>query len=157
MFSTVLPAFRMTDDFTNLMILALFIFGALMVISALLPKIPVGGRVAGILLGLGFIGYGIYVNLPSTRTVWVGLPLLIVPVVVRVSNISASVKGRKLVVQSVDHGPQGYYPPQQQYPNQAAPQFQGQNQPQNPAPQGYQTPQAQQPPQQYQQPTDPTV
>ncbi|AJT42708.1 hypothetical protein UM93_16750 [Psychromicrobium lacuslunae] len=128
----------------SLMTWGLIIAGILMLATAFLPRLKTGQRVTGIIFGILFIGYGIYVSLPSTRSVYVGIYLFIVPVVMLITNISASVKGNK-TVEVQNHGPAGYYPPQGQQP------YQGQNQ-QSAA----QAPYGQQYPAQPGQPTEPS-
>lgn len=136
-----LPARAIINDTgITLMTWGLIIAGILMLGSAFLPKLKTGQRVAGVIFGILFIGYGIYVSLPSTHDVFISFYMFIVPVAVLVTNISASVKGNKSV-EVQNHGPAGYYPPQGQQP------YQGQNpqQPVGQAPYGqqYQEQQAQ--------------
>ncbi|WP_394941701.1 hypothetical protein [Psychromicrobium sp. YIM B11713] len=114
-----LPARAVINDTgITLMTWGLIIAGILMLATAFLPRLKTGQRVTAIIFGVLFIGYGIYVSLPSTRDVFISLYMFIVPVVVLIANISGSIKGnRDVTVQH--HGPAGYDPQQNQgYPGQ---------------------------------------
>ncbi|NYE96432.1 hypothetical protein FHU41_002682 [Psychromicrobium silvestre] len=122
-----LPAKIMFNDaMTNTMVWGLIIAGALMIGSAFLPRLKTGQRVAAVIFGVLFLGYGIYVSLPSTTDIFISAYMFIVPFAVLVTNLSAAFK-KTPPVQVENHGPAGYYPqgqpgaqpdPSQAYPAQ---------------------------------------
>lgn len=159
----------------------LIIGGVLVLVSVALPKIGIVQRIITGLVGLAFLGYGIYVLQPTTMTVQTGVYLFAIPLVCIVANLRVFLTNRRKAPEAGNYNPSanppgyqpgqqnsfqppqgGYAPNQQQAPYGAGPAAPQNNGGYTPAPgnqpgQNGTANQSNTPQQQYQQPTDPTA